>query len=115
MALIPPGDLDPGTAHRVVGVEHPEIDELTDDELTDDELSALAMAADPGQPLADDAIPLSTYLAGQPSPLPEWYMPPAMTRVGARWRIPVVAVVVGAFLLIEVLGLCSTFGQLSLP
>jgi hypothetical protein len=111
MSLLHPGDTAEEAAPGSIGAEeHSEADRLTDDEL-----SALAMAADPGQPLADDAIPLSTYLAGQPSPLPEWYMPPAMTRVGARWRIPVVAVVVGAFLLIEVLGLCSTFGQLSLP
>ncbi len=110
MTLFRSGDLDEVVATGPSGIGPAE-----GDQFTDEELSELALAADPGQPLAEDAVPLSTYLAGQPSPLPEWYMPAAMARAGARWRIPVVAVVVGAFLFIEILGLCSTFGQLSLP
>jgi len=83
--------------------------------LSDAELTELALAADPDQPLDPDAVPISAYLGQLPGALPDWYMPPATTRVGKRWRIPVVLVIVGAFLLIEALGLCSTFGQLSLP
>lgn len=83
--------------------------------VSDAELTELALAADPDQPLDPDAVPISAYLGQLPSALPDWYMPPATARAGKRWRVPVVLVVVGAFLLIEALGLCSTFGQLSLP
>ena len=47
---------------------------------TDDELSALALAADPDQPLDDDAVSLwelTGYLPGRR--LPEWYMPSRST------------------------------------
>ena len=81
---------------------------------TDAELTVLALAAETGVPLAEGAVPLSEYLGQLPTPLPDWYMPPAMVRGCRRWRIPVVATVVGAFFLIEALGLCSTFGQLNL-
>jgi hypothetical protein len=81
--------------------------------LSDAELTALALAADPSAPLPDDAVPLSVHLAQFAGALPQWYMPAAMTRSTAhRWRLPVVATIVGAFLLIEALGLCNTYGVL---
>jgi hypothetical protein len=80
--------------------------------LSDAELTALALAADPDAPLADDAVPLSVHLAQFAGALPEWYMPAAMARNGGRWRVPVVVAIVSAFLLIEALGLCNTFGNL---
>jgi hypothetical protein len=40
-------------------------------------------------------------------------MAPAMASSGRRWRTPVVLTIVAAFLLIEALGLCNTFGQLT--
>ncbi len=83
--------------------------------VSDAELTELALAADPDLPLDPNAVPISAYLAQLPIALPDWYMPPATARSGKRWRVPVVLVIVGAFLLIEALGLCSTFGQLSLP
>ena len=84
--------------------------------LTDDELTALALAADPNAPLSEDAVPIGVHLAQFGTPLPLWYMPQAMAVAGAghRWRVPLVAIVVGAFLLIEALGLCNTYGVLSL-
>jgi hypothetical protein len=85
---------------------------LGEEPLTDEELTALALAADPKAPLADDAIPLSMHLALFAGSLPQWYMPPATARGGHRWRLPVVVAVISAFLLIEVLGLCNTYGQL---
>jgi hypothetical protein len=106
--MTPPDDA-PRTRHQVAGSGPVDAAEFTDAELT-----ALALAAEPGLPPADDAVPVSVYLRQQPGLLPEWYMPPAVVRGGRRWRIPVVTVVVGAFLLIEVLGLCSAFGSLSL-
>ena len=83
---------------------------------TDDELTALALAADPDAPLDDDAIPLSHHLAQfAGAALPQWYMAPASSGSGHRWRTPVVLAIISAFLLIEALGLCNTFGQLTLP
>lgn len=87
---------------------------LTDAPLTDAELTALALAADPDAPLSEDAIPLSLHLAQfAGAVLPNWYMAPATARGGTRWRVPVVAAIISAFLLIEALGLCNTFGQLT--
>jgi hypothetical protein len=90
---------------------------LIDDPLTDEELTSLAMAADPDAPLSDEAIPLSMHLAQiagfAGAALPQWYMAPATAKGGHRWRLPVVIAIVSAFLLIEALGLCNTFGQLT--
>jgi hypothetical protein len=44
--------------------------------------------------------------------LPEWYMPPVLARVSKGWRRPVVFAIIAAFLLIDGLGLCITYGQL---
>jgi hypothetical protein len=82
--------------------------------LTDDELTVLALAADPDAPLSDDAVPLGAHLAQFAIALPDWYMPSAMARRGKRWRLPVVLTVVSAFLIIEAMGLCNTYGLLSL-
>jgi hypothetical protein len=83
------------------------------EQLTEVELTALALAADPNAPLSDDAIPLSMHLAQFAGALPEWYMPPAMARNGSKWRVPVIGTIVAAFVLIEGLGLCNTYGILS--
>jgi hypothetical protein len=42
-------------------------------------------------------------------------MAPVMVRHGGRGRRIVVLAVIGAFLVIEALGLCSTYGQLPFP
>jgi hypothetical protein len=83
---------------------------------TEDDLTALALAAPPMAVPADDAVPMAVYLGQGTGLLPDWYMPPPMSRMGMsrvhpRWRLPVVLVLVGAFLVIEAFGLCSTFGQ----
>jgi hypothetical protein len=82
--------------------------------LSDDELTELALAADPDAPLGDDAVPLGMYLSQFGAALPLWYMPPAMSRGGRRWKAPFVIAIVAAFLLIEGLGLCNTYGTLGL-
>jgi hypothetical protein len=87
---------------------------LCDPGITDQELTELALAADPEEPLPKDAVPIGTYLAQIPSPLPLWYMPPVMRSGGRRWRTPVVLAVVSAFVLIDAMGLCNTYGILSL-
>lgn len=82
--------------------------------LTDDELCALALAADPDAPLADDAVALAEVLEpGAPRLLPEWYMPAPMGGAPPLrgWRRRVVLLVIAAFLAITAYGLCNTYGQ----
>ena len=82
--------------------------------LTDAELTALALAADPDAPIAEGAVPIGVHLAQMGATLPLWYMPPVMGRQGGRrWKAPVVIAVVSAFLLIDLMGLCNTYGILS--
>ena len=84
------------------------------DVVTDEELTTLALAADPFEPLAEDAVPLSVRLAQFGPALPSWYMPSTMrSGQGRRWRMPVVIAIVSAFLLIDALGLCNTYGLLT--
>ena len=85
-----------------------------DGTLSDAELTALALAADPERPLDSDAVPLSVYLGQIPALLPSWYMAPAMSSSGSRWRTGVILAIVAAFLIIEAYGLCSTYGQVVL-
>ncbi len=85
-----------------------------DEVLSDDELTALALAADPDAPIPDGAVPIGIHLGQPGTALPLWYMPPvARIRAGRRWRAPFVVAIVSAFLLIDALGLCNTYGVLS--
>jgi hypothetical protein len=86
---------------------------LTDAELTDAELTALALAADPDAPIDKGAVPIGIHLAQIGAALPLWYMPPAVRQGGRRWKAPFVITVVSAFLLIDLMGLCNTYGILS--
>jgi hypothetical protein len=81
--------------------------------ITDEELTELALAADPDAPLPADAIPIDVHLSRFASSLPVWYMPPVV-RSGGRWKMPVVVAVVAGFVLIDAMGLCNTYGILSL-
>jgi len=79
---------------------------------SDAELTELALSDTRDVMVADDAVPLSVYLALAPGPLPSWYMPVATARPGKLWRLGVVLALVSAFVIIEAFGLCSTYGQL---
>jgi hypothetical protein len=81
--------------------------------ISEEKLTELALAADLDTPLPADAVPIDVYLP-QLGPLPLWYMPPVARSASGRWRRPIVFAVVGAFLLIDALGLCNTYGVLSL-
>lgn len=96
----------------VIGDVGPNGGESLEQGFTDAELTELALAADPGAPIDDDAVPVAVYLAQEPGLLPSWYMPSPMTRHSRGWQVPVVLVIVAAFVIIEAFGLCSTFGQL---
>jgi hypothetical protein len=89
----------------------------TDDDgsgITDEELAELAMAADPREHLDADAVPLAGSVPASDGPLPGWYMPAVARVVDSPTRRTVSVVVVGAFLLINALGLCATYGVISI-
>lgn len=80
---------------------------------SDDELCALALAGDRDAPLDPDAVPIGEVLGRAAALLPTWYMPgPAAGSRSHRWRAAVMLGLVATFVVIEALGLCSTFGQL---
>ena len=85
--------------------------------MDDEELAALALAADPGAPLPDDAVSIWELDADDnTSLLPNWYMPAPMA--GRRrlrpWQRRVAWLIVIAFVLIDAYGLCSTYGSIVL-
>jgi hypothetical protein len=82
--------------------------------ISEAELTELALAADPDTPLSDDAVPIDVHLSSFGAALPLWYMPPVARSGRRRWSRPVVLAVVAAFVLIDALGLCNTYGVLSL-
>jgi hypothetical protein len=83
-----------------------------DDPISDDELTALALAADPDQPLAPDAVPFSVLADGIHGPLPDWYMPTAVARRRGRGHAVIVLAIIAASLGINALGYCITYGRL---
>jgi hypothetical protein len=95
-----------GTATRVG-------DLLVEGGITDEELTALALAADPDQPLDPGARPDPAI--GDHGPLPLSYMPPAMSGPRERNRVMtfVALLLVTAFVVITALGFCMTYGALS--
>ena len=79
-----------------------------DEVITDDELAALALAADPDQPVDPDAVPIQ-LTSGMSGQLPEWYMPPTSTVRGSARRLLLGGLVV-ALVVINGAGLCITYG-----
>ena len=79
------------------------------DPFTDDELSALALAADPEEPIPDDAVPFGRP-AADGALLPEWYMPVRGSFRRTRPRVIAVAAMIGSLLLVNGAGLCVTYG-----
>jgi hypothetical protein len=79
---------------------------------TDEELTALALSADPNQPLAEDAEPFKGTDGPAAELLPAWYMPAPGLRSRKRWHTGVVLLIIAAFVLINALGLCITYGHL---
>ena len=85
--------------------------------MSDDELTELALAADPDEPLGEDAVSMFDYLSDEAGEeptgelLPTWYMPSSTRRTRRGWRTGIILVVILAFVVIEAAGLCSTYGQ----
>ena len=92
-----------------------EIESATDPAISDADLEALALAADPTEHLSPDATPLEGSVPPADGPLPAWYMPVVAShaRLDGRRRT-VAVVVVASFLLINALGLCATYGFLTI-
>lgn len=82
--------------------------------VTGAELEALALAADPTAPLPDDAVPYELVVGRGPELLPDWYLGHATRVHASRWRRPVILALIIAFLTIDALGLCSTYGVITL-
>jgi hypothetical protein len=80
--------------------------------VSDTELTELALAADPDQPIDADAVPWGPGHTTSAGLLPDWYMPSPMNRDHKLWHVAVVVVIISAFLLINALGLCITYGHL---
>jgi hypothetical protein len=79
------------------------------EDIADDELTALALAADPDQPLDRDAVPISWQIEDA-ALLPAWYMPtPTSTGSGParRWLLGAIVLVL---VVINGAGLCVTYG-----
>jgi hypothetical protein len=83
--------------------------ESIDKPITDAELTALAMAADPDAPIANDAVPFGTTDETSMSLLPQWYMPAPARRIDRRRRI-VFAGLVCSLLFANIAGFCVTNG-----
>jgi hypothetical protein len=84
----------------------------TEAPFTDAELTALALAADPDEPLDPAAQPIELGTAVFAGGLPDCYMPPANARSIRGWRRSVAIGTIASFLVIDACGLCITYGHL---
>jgi hypothetical protein len=85
--------------------------------MSDAELTRLALAADPEAELGDDAVCLWDLRdSGTPGLLPSWYMPSATgpSRVLDGWARNVAFSVIAMIVLINAVGLCVTYGWVTL-
>ena len=78
--------------------------------IDDEQLTALALAADPDQPIDPNATPF--VVRNDSGPLPSWYMPAPAARMQEPWQVAVVLFLIGTLTLISGLGLCITYGYL---
>ena len=79
-------------------------------EISDDELTALALAADPDVPLAEDAVPFRPLHDMGAALLPEWYMPAPARAARSDWRAGVAIAMSAGLVLINAFGVCVTYG-----
>lgn len=78
--------------------------------LDDDELTALALAADPDQPIDPDAVPFAFGDDASSGLLPAWYMPSPASAGRGPWRRRVLGAMVLILVVINGAGLCVTYG-----
>lgn len=97
------------TADPIDAAEPPPVD--------DDELTAQALAATPATTADDDAINYWDVVTPRDlGILPAWYMPSpsAGTRRLVGWRRRVVYLIVISIAMIDAVGLCVTYGRVTL-
>jgi len=83
---------------------------------TDEELAEQALAADPDAPLPADAVPFvdpDATGADGAALLPGWYMPAPVRVTRSPARTAAAILVVTSLVVINVLGLCITYGTLT--
>ncbi len=86
---------------------------IFDGTVSDDELTSLALSADP-HPDIDFSVAPWRAASAAGALLPDWYMPaPAGRHRGTVAKVGV-AVIIVSFVLINALGLCVTYGFVSL-
>lgn len=95
-----------------------DITALADTErVSDDELVAQALAVEPTDDLADDAVSLDE-LTGERigALLPDWYMPRPgpRARIIDGWRRRLVVAVVGSIVLVDAAGFCVIYGRITI-
>jgi hypothetical protein len=96
-------------ASATVAAVSPVLDgEDISDEISDDELAALALAADPNQPVGGDAVPI--LLSDGGGLLPEWYMPAPMSIGRGSRRRWILGCIVLSLVAVNGAGLCVTYG-----
>ena len=76
---------------------------------TDDELTEAALAADPDEPIPDDAVPFGRSDRGG-ALLPEWYMPAPASARRTRSRVVAVSAIIVSLIVVNGAGLCVTYG-----
>jgi len=82
--------------------------------ITDEELTDLALRADPDPVIDPRSAPWRPLADSVTGLLPEWYMPlPAGSRRGTGAKVAI-GVIIASFVLINALGLCITYGFLTL-
>ena len=89
--------------------------EVDDFEISDEELTALALAAEPGSPFADDAVPVRSLQAEGVPLLPDWYMPVSASRARKDWRAVVAIAIAVGLVLINAFAICVTYGFPEIP
>jgi hypothetical protein len=89
----------------------PDDEAAATERFSDEELAELAMRAEPSDPFAPDAVPFGggDHDGVAATLLPDWYMPaPSLRRTSTR--TVVFSSLVLALLVIDVMGLCVTYG-----
>jgi hypothetical protein len=89
--------------------------DISEFEISDEELTALALAADPDAPIADDAVPVHSLQAEGDPLLPLWYMPVSASRARKDWRAVVAIGIAVGLVLINAFAICVTYGFPEIP
>ena len=89
--------------------------DISDLDISDEELAALALAADPDEPIEDDAVPMRSLDSEGEPVLPEWYMPVAHGRARSDWRAAMAVAFAVGLVLINAFAICVTYGSPTMP